>query len=72
MAYRVNALFKDGLADGFLVDVIAAPTPRYGDTILVSRRGQDVPVRVTAVWRPVEKTAGRETGTLVMVEAQEI
>jgi hypothetical protein len=72
MAYRVNAVFKDGLTDGFLVDVIAAPAPHYGDTIFVNRRGHDVPVRVTAVWTPAAKPASREKSTLVMVEAQEI
>jgi hypothetical protein len=72
MAYRVNAQFKDGSGDGFLSDVIAAPAPRHGDTIFVSRRGQDVPARVTAVWTPSSKAQGRDAGTLVMVEASEI
>ena len=72
MAYRVNTQFKDGSTNGFLLDVVAAPTPRYGDTILVSRHGQDVPARVTAVWTPSANPQTREAGALVMVEAREI
>lgn len=72
MAYRVNAQFKDGPTDGSLTDVVAAPTPRCGDTISVSRHGHDVPVRVTAVWTPSSRVPGGGKDTLVMVEAREI
>jgi hypothetical protein len=72
MAYRVTTQFKDGSTNGFLLDVVAAPAPRYGDTIFVSRHGQDVPVRVIAVWTPSADPHSRDAGALVMVEAREI
>ena len=70
MAYRVKTHFKDGSTNGPLSDVVAASSPRYGDTIFVSRHGQDVPVRVTAVWTPSPTSQGQKG--LVMVEAREI
>jgi hypothetical protein len=72
MAYRVNTKFKDGIRENFLSDVIAEPSPHYGDTIFVSRHGQDVPVLVTAVWTPSSRPQGSVLGALVMVEAREI
>jgi hypothetical protein len=72
MAYRVNTQFKDGSTNGFLLDVVAAPAPQYGDTIFVSRHGQDVPVRVIAVWTPSADSHVRDAGALIMVEAREI
>ena len=72
MAYRVNTRFKDGSNSGFLADVVAAPPPRCGDTIAVSRHGQEVPVRVTAVWKPSQRPPSRNVDGLVMVEAREI
>ena len=72
MAYRVNTQFKDGSGNGLLSDVVAAPPPRCGDTIFVSRQGREVSVQVTAVWTPSSRSPSRDTNALVMVEAREI
>ena len=72
MAYRVNTQFKDGSTSGPLTDVIAANPPRCGDTISVTRGGENVPVKVTAVWTPSSRLPNRAADGLVMVEAREI
>lgn len=72
MAYRINAQFKDGSTNGPLTDVIAANPPKCGDTISVTRGGNRVPVKVTAVWTPSSRPPNRATDGLVMVEAREI
>jgi hypothetical protein len=72
MAYRVNALFKDGTTNGAMTDVIAAQPPRRGETISVSRGERDVPMKVTAVWTPSANGPGKHGEGLVMVEASEV
>lgn len=72
MAYRVNALFKDGTTNGTLTDVIAAQPPRCGETISVRRGERTVPMKVTAVWTPSANLPGRHAAGLVMVEASEV
>ena len=72
MAYRVNALFKDGTTNGAMTDVIAAPPPRCGETIRVNRGEREVPMKVTAVWTPSAKLPGKHADGLVMVEASEV
>ena len=72
MAYRVNARFKDGSTNGPLADVVAAPPPPYGGTILITRNGRPVPFLVTAIWTPARKAQGPWTEGLVMIEAREI
>jgi len=71
LAYRINARFKDDWSDGLLTDVISAQTPKCGETILVSRHGREVPVRVTAVWTPSSKLPSKNANGLIMVEASE-
>lgn len=72
MAYRVNAQFKDGPTSGLLSDVIAASPPHCGETISVSRGERDVAMKVTAVWTPSAKAAGKQADGLIMVEAREV
>jgi hypothetical protein len=72
MAYRINAQFKDGRTPAGLADVVAAPAPHLGDTISVSWHGEDVPLRVTAVWTPALKSPHQGGDVLIMVEAREI
>lgn len=72
MAYRVNALFKDGSTNGSPADVIAAAPPHCGETISVVHGGHDVTLKVTAVWTPAAKPPGRPDTGLIMVEAHEI
>ncbi len=71
MAYRINTLFKDGSTSGPLVDIVAAPPPRCGDTLCIDRNGGRVSVRVTAVWTPSRPPNPRREA-LIMVEASEI
>jgi hypothetical protein len=72
MAYRVKAQFTDGFLKGWLSDVVAAPAPKRGETISVSRYGRDIPLRVVAVWTPSVKLQKRGLETVVMVEAREV
>jgi hypothetical protein len=72
MAYRINAQFTDGFLNGWLSDIVAAPAPRCGETISVSRFGRDVAMCVTAVWTPSKKFRGKDTAVVVMVEACEV
>ncbi len=72
MAYRVNAHFRDNPSRGLLMDVVEAPPPHYGENILVHRHGQDIAVKVTAVWTPFSRHSGQRLDTNVMVEAVEI
>ncbi len=72
MAYRVNAQFKDGFLDGWLSDVVAAPAPKCGAMISVSRYGREVPLCVTAVWTSSIKLQKPGAEADVMVEASEI
>jgi hypothetical protein len=72
MAYRVNAQFTDGFLNGWLSDVVAAPAPKCGATISVSRYGRDIPLRVTAVWMPSVKLQKPGSEAVVMVEAREV
>jgi hypothetical protein len=70
MAYRIKTKFKDGTTTEAFADIVASPTPRRGDTLSVSRHGQEVPVEVTAVWPPASKVAA--VGGVAMVEAREL
>jgi hypothetical protein len=72
MAYRINARFTDGFLSGWLSDIVAAPAPRCGETISVSRYGRDVAMCVTAIWTPSAELRGKETTVVVMVEAREV
>lgn len=67
MAYRVNVQFRD--LPGPVADVIDAPLPRRGDTIVIARRGLPVSVRIIAIWTPSTKLRG---DGLVMVEVKEL
>ena len=72
MAYRLNAHFKDCPPSGTPADIIAAETPKYGETLVVSNRGRDVTVRVTAIWTPWSESKRRIGDGLVVVEAREV
>ena len=72
MAYRVNAHFTDGLSNGWLSDVVAAPVPHCGETIHVNRYGREIAMCVTAVWTPSAKTHKGADPAIVMVEAREM
>jgi hypothetical protein len=72
MAYRVNAQFTDGFLNGWLSDVVAAPAPKCGETISVSRYGRDIPLCVTAVWTPSAQLQKPGAEAVVMVEAREV
>lgn len=72
MAYRINARFTDGFSHGWLSDVVAAPAPRCGEIIAVSRYGREVALYVTAVWTPSVRLQGKDNAAVVMVEAREV
>ena len=72
MAYRVNAHFTDGFLDGWLSDIVAAPPPRCGEKVSVSRYGRDVSPCVTAVWTPSDRLQSENAPAVVMVEASEV
>lgn len=72
MAYRINAQFTDGFSSGWLSDIVATPAPHCGETISVSRYGQDVAMCVTAIWAPSPKLQGKDTAVVVIVEAREV
>ena len=72
MAYRLNARFKDCHPNGTPADIIAADTPKYGETLVVNNRGRDVTVQVTAIWTPWSESRRRTGDSLVVVEAREI
>jgi len=70
MAYRVNVQFKDGSTNGPKAEVVDATLPRCGETIVVSRHGRPISLRVTAIWTPSSKVS--KVDALVVVEALEI
>jgi hypothetical protein len=67
MEYRINGHFADKWASSQHKDVAAGPLPKWGDMVSLTRDGQAVPMRVTAIWRSTE-----ESGSRITVEAQEV
>jgi len=72
MAYRINAKFKDGTTSEPPADIVAADPPHYGDMISINRRGHDVALMVTAIWKPAGNSARTAVGALIVVEAREV
>ena len=68
MAYRVNAQFKDTTTSVHEC-VLDAPPPRPGDTVVISKQGVSVPMRVIAIWTSSSKLRGDGP---VTVEVREI
>lgn len=69
MAYRLNAQFRDSLTANAPATVVDAPVPRRGETIIIAKNGECVPMRVIAIWTPSSKV---NSDGLTVVEAREI
>lgn len=72
MAYRIKAMFRDGVATWQLADIVAGPTPRRGDTVHVSRHGHEISLQVTAIHTPTAGIGENGKETVMTVEAQEL
>jgi hypothetical protein len=67
MEYRINGHFADKWASSQQEDVMAGPVPKWGDTVSLTSGGQNVAMRVTAVWQ-----SSVESGSVITVEAQQV